>query len=131
MKMRQRGDERKRRGLRGGGGGGGWCGVVVVLCCVVMCCGMVVCVCMLRNKFLSRVRTQHRTLSVCSFLQIMAGEEVAHHVVGNDSGMYKAGFAGDEAPRAVPSDAKHDGQYGPDGRKNMASHILLRTQGCA
>ena len=37
----------------------------------------------------------------------MAEEEVAHHVVGNDSGMYKAGFADDDAPRAVPSDAGH------------------------
>ena len=44
----------------------------------------------------------------------MAGEELAHHVVGNDSGMYKAGFAGDDAPRAVPSDARHDGRSGPE-----------------
>ena len=34
----------------------------------------------------------------------MAEEEVAHHVVGNDSGTYKAGFAEDDAPRTVPSD---------------------------
>ena len=47
-----------------------------------------------------------RTLSVRSSLQNVAGEEFAHHVVGNDSGMYKAGFAGDDAPRAVRSDAK-------------------------
>ena len=72
-----------------------------------------------------------RNLSVRSSLQNMAGKEMAHHVVGNDSGMYKAGFAGDDAPRAVPSDASHDGRYGPDGRKNLASHILQRTQGCA
>ena len=49
-----------------------------------------------------------RTLSVRSSLQNMAGEELAHHVVGNDSGMYKAGLAGDDAPRAVPSDVRHD-----------------------
>ena len=28
-------------------------------------------------------------------------DEVAAHVVDNGSGMYKAGFAGDDAPRAV------------------------------
>ena len=48
-----------------------------------------------------------RTLSVRSSLQNMAGEELAHHVVGNESGMYKAGVAGDDAPRAVASDARH------------------------
>ena len=48
-----------------------------------------------------------RTLSVRSSLQNMAEEELAHHVVGNDSGMYKAGFADDDAPRAVPSDVTH------------------------
>ena len=62
---------------------------------------------MLRNKFLSRVRTQPVLFLFRSSLQNMAGEELAHHVVGNDSGMYKAGFAGDDAPRAVPSDARH------------------------
>ena len=31
----------------------------------------------------------------------MAEEEVAELVVGNGSGMCKAGFAGDDAPRAV------------------------------
>ena len=36
--------------------------------------------------------------------------------------MYEAGFAGDDAPRAVPSGARHDGRYGPDGRKNLAAH---------
>ena len=51
-------------------------------------------------------------------------------VVGNDSGMYKAGFAGDDAPRAVPSDVKHDGRYGPDERKIWHYTILQRTQGC-
>ena len=44
------------------------------------------------------------------------GEELAELVVGNDSGMYKSGFPGDDAPRAVPSDAGHDGWYGPEGR---------------
>ena len=50
---------------------------------------------------------------------------------GNDSGMYKADFPGDDASRAVPSDARHDGWYGPEGRKNLALHSLQRTQGCA
>ena len=33
------------------------------------------------------------TLSVRSFLQNMAEEELTHHVVGNDSGTCNAGFA--------------------------------------
>ena len=37
-------------------------------------------------------------------------------------GVCKAGFACDDAPRAVPSDARHDGWYGPDGRENLATH---------
>ena len=37
----------------------------------------------------------------------MAEEELAEVVVGNDSGMYKVGFADDDAPRAVPSDDRH------------------------
>ena len=43
-----------------------------------------------------------RTLSDRSSVQNTAEEELAHHVVGNDSGMYKAGFAGDDAPHSVP-----------------------------
>ena len=74
----------------------------------------------------------HSPYSFCLFiLANLAGEELAELVVGNDSGMYKAGFLGDEAPRAVPSDARHDGWYGPEGRKNLALHILQRSQGCA
>ena len=68
--------------------------------------------------------------AVCSLLQTWHGEELAELVVGNDSGMYNAGLAGDDAPRAVPSDVRYDGRYGPEGRKNLALHILLRTQGC-
>ena len=57
----------------------------------------------------------------CLFIPAnMAEEEVAELVVGNNSGMRKAGFPGDDAPRAVPSDARHDGRYGPDGQKNLA-----------
>ena len=92
-----------------------WCGVVMMRC-VVLCC-----VCMLRKGGHTA-----RTLSVCSFLQTWHGEELAELVVGNDSGMYKAGFAGDDAPRAVPSDVRHDSWYGPEGRKNLALHILQR-----
>ena len=65
-------------------------------------------------------------LAVCSFLQTWHGEELAELVVGNNSGMYKAGFAGDDAPRAVPSDVRHDSWYGPEGRKKLALHILQR-----
>ena len=46
----------------------------------------------------------------------MAKEEVTELVVGNDSGMCKASSAGDDALRAVPSDARHDGWYGPEER---------------
>ena len=55
-------------------------------------------------------------------------EEVAALVIDNGSGMCKAGFAGDDAPRAVfpyvvadeldcRSSAPHwcDGRYGPEG----------------
>ena len=61
----------------------------------------------------------------------MAEEELAELVVGYDSGMYKAGFPGDDAPPAVPSDASNDGLYGPEGRNILASHNPQRTQGCA
>ena len=73
----------------------------------VRCGGVVwwcVFVCFTTNLYQGCVTA--RALSVRSSLQNMAGEELAHHVVGNDSGMYKAGFAGDDAPRAVPYDAK-------------------------
>ena len=86
------------------------------------CCGVVWCggVCLHAAQHIPiKGAYTARTHSVRSSLQNMAGEEVAHHVVGNDSGMYKAGIAGDDAPRPVPSDAKHmmvgvdqtDGQF--------------------
>ena len=37
----------------------------------------------------------------------MAEDELAELVDGNQCGMYKASFADDDAPRVVPSDAKH------------------------
>ena len=46
--------------------------------------------------------TVHCPHVFCPFiLAIMAEEEVAKFFVCNDSGMCKAGFAGDDAPRAV------------------------------
>ena len=42
----------------------------------------------------------------------MAEEDVVAVLVDNESGMCKACFLGDDAPRAVPSDARHDGWYG-------------------
>ena len=81
--MWERGEERKRRRLRGGGGVVVWCGGVVLWC------GVVVCVSVLRNKFLSRVRTLPVLSFVRSSLQNLDEEELAHHVVGNDSAMYK------------------------------------------
>ena len=50
----------------------------------------------------------------------------ANPCVDNESGLREASFPFDDAPRAVPSDARHDGRYGPDGRKNLALHILQR-----
>ena len=72
-----------------------WCGG-----CVVLCCG----VCLYAAQQIS-IKGAY-TARTRSSLQNMAGEELAHHVVGNDTGMYKAGLAGDDAPRAVPSDAR-------------------------
>ena len=76
---------------------------------------LVLCACVLRSKLPSKERV------LCThFLpdhSCKPGEELAELVVGNDSGMYKAGSPGDDAPRAVPSDARHDGWYGPEGRK--------------
>ena len=46
----------------------------------------------------------HSPYSFCLFiLANVAAEEVAELVVGGDSGMYKAGFPGDDALRAVPN----------------------------
>ena len=58
----------------------------------------------------------------------MAEEKLTELVVDNDSG--KAGFPRDDAPRAVPSDARRDGWYEPEGR-HLLTHNLKRTQGCA
>ena len=54
-----------------------------------------------------------------------AGDEAS--CVHNDSG--KADFASDDAPCAVPSDARHDGWYGPEGRKiwHYVIYNVLRT----
>ena len=81
--------EREERGLRW------WCDgrVGVERWCVFVCN---------ETNFYQGCAYTARTLSVRSSRQDMAGEELAHQVVGNDSGMYKAGFAGDDAPRAVP-----------------------------
>ena len=69
---------------------------------------------LLRNKSLSRERKQ-LTFSLSFIRANMAKEEVTRCVVGNDSGMHEAGFPGDDAPRVVPSDARHGGWYGPEG----------------
>ena len=60
---------------------------VVVCCCVLLCGGVF---CMLRNKFLSTARAQPVLFLFVHPCKNMAGEELAHHVVGNDSGMYMA-----------------------------------------
>ena len=51
----------------------------------------------------------------------MAEEDLTELVVDNNSG--KAAFPRDDAPRAVPSDARHDGWYEPEGRK-ICHHII-------
>ena len=50
----------------------------------------------------------------------MAEEELTELVVDNDSG--KAG-PHDDAPRAEPSDSRHDGWYEPEGRK-IRDHLI-------
>ena len=59
-------------------------------------------------------------LTRCS---IMCDEDVAALVIDNGSGMCKAGFAGDDAPRAVfpsivgrPRHQGRDGGHGPEGQ---------------
>ena len=79
----ERGEKEKR--AAGCGGGGGWCGVVVfcvafVLWCGVVWCGVVVCVCMPRNKFLSRMSTEPVLFLFVHPCKNMAGEELAHRV---------------------------------------------------
>ena len=76
---------------------------------------------------LKGAQTAHIFLTVysCNHARIRSGGTPC---VDNKSGMRKAGFPGDDAPRAVPSDARHDGRYGPDGRKNLALHILQRRE---
>ena len=58
-------------------------------------------------------------LSVRLFVSTWPKKNWQKLIVDNDSG--KAGFPRDDAPRAVPSDARHDGWYEPEGR----------SQGCA
>ena len=88
--------------------------------------------CVLRNKPLH---------SFCPFIRVnMAEEELTRCVVDNDSGKCKArsvgdealcddndsgkaGFPRDDAPRAVPSNARHGGWYAPEGRK-IWHHII-------
>ena len=113
-----------------------WCGGVVVWCggvVVVVVCwgggGVCVLECCATNFYQGTV---HSPYSFCSSIPVnMAEEELAELVVGNDNGMYKAGSADDDAPRAVPSDARHDGWYGPEGWTNLALHIRQRTHFCA
>ena len=52
-----------------------------------------------------------------SFVAVVAWprKKLTELVVDNDSG--KAGYPRDDAPRAVPSGARHDGWYEPEGRK--------------
>ena len=52
----------------------------------------------------------------------MAEGELSELVVDNVSG--KAGFPRDDAPRAVPSGARDDGWYGPEGRK-IRHHMIF------
>ena len=70
--------------------------------------------CVLRNKITLK-RAANSPHSFCPSISAnMAEEELTELVVDNDSG--KAGFPRDDAPRAVPSDARHDGWYEPERR---------------
>ena len=70
---------------------------------------MQLCVCMFEccaTNF--HQRSVHSPYSLCSSIPVnMAEEELAELVAGSGSGMCKAGFADDDAPRAVPSNARH------------------------
>ena len=74
--------------------------------CVFVCCATIHC--------------QGSVHNPCSFRRYIpvnrAEEQLAKLVVGNDSGMCKAGFPGDDAAGAVHSDARDDGRYGPEER---------------
>ena len=59
-----------------------------------------------------------RALFVRSSLQNMDEEELPELVVVCARPVLHVTIA----PRAVPSDARHDGWYGPDGRENLATH---------
>ena len=56
----------------------------------------------------------HSPYSFCSLIPAKHGRR---RIARARRGVCKAGFACDDAPRAAPSDARHDGWYGPDGRK--------------
>ena len=58
----------------------------------------------------------------------MAEEELAELVVGNDSGMCNAGFLGDDAARAVLSDARHDGRTEKSGITQSTTNSGLRLK---
>ena len=60
--------------------------------------------------------------SPCSFCSFIPAKHGRRRIARARRGVCKAGFACDDAPRAVPSDARHDGWYGPDGRENLATH---------
>ena len=102
--------------------------VVVHTCQSIVCVGLV-CLCDAQASYFQG--SVHSPCSFCLFIPAnMAGEELAKLVVGDDSGMYKAGFPGDDAPRAVPSDARHDGWNRPEGRKTSGiTHSTTATSG--
>ena len=68
---------------------------------------LILCVYVAQQITIKGTGTAH-ILSVRSLLQNMAEEDLAHHVVGNDSGMCKAGFPGDDAARACSVSVGHD-----------------------
>ena len=82
---------------RGGGGGVGGGGVCVVSCA---------------TNFYQRC--VHSPYSLCSFNPAKHGRR---RIARARRGVCKACFACDDAPHAVPSDARHDWWYGPDGRE--------------
>ena len=89
-----------------------WVVVVVAVVCVVSCA---------TNFYQGCV---HSPYSFYSFIPAKHGRR---RIAKTRRGACKAGFACDDTPRAVPSDARHDGWYAPDGRGNVATHTTKHS----
>ena len=94
--------------------------------CQSIVCVLILCVCMLRNKSLPRERAQPVLLPSVHSCRTWLKKN--WHITSLVTvACARPGFPGDDAARAVPSDARHDGRYGPEGRKNLASQSTTNS----